>query len=387
MEHRVVSGGGYASVWQETERVPLVLTPLPGGGSLAEGDWAVERLAAIDGTYEIRVVAECTEEFSTSPFDTSTTGAIRGDVDVTPPTLLAFTSSSLGDTFGAGDHFTLLFSEPVVCSGHLADGVTTPTFRAQINYEGGSLTTDAGQLTHACQGNEVKLAAPGLAANLLAASVEVVVHPGLYDVAGNPFAAADVKQPLQNSSAAVERGEVRSKLAGLGSQSASINAKISSASNRTQDLVLNLKSDVGDLKSDVGDLKSDVGALNESLSHTMKQSNAEMKGVIASLTAMVASLLQASGVVETVQFPTCAGAALYSFNRYIRGSVPLDDATLAAAATAAGCAGKCLEVPSCAAFSFGDGHGCRLANKGMGVGDYDVGGRSQLYVRLAECSE
>jgi len=379
MEHRTVSRGGHATPWRDTEseRVGLALSHLADGTSLATGAWKINRGTAIDGTYEIRVVAECTAEVSTSPFDTSTTGTIRGDVDVTRPSLLAFTSTSLAETFSAGDHFTLLFSEPVVCSGYLADGKTTPKLKIQINYKGGSLTTDSGELVYACHGNEVRLGHTGLAVGLVASGVEVVVYPGIYDVAGNLLTddAGGVKQPLKNSRAAVERGEVRSKLDGLAGQSdrqsASIKAEVGAASNTTQDLVLNLKSDV----------KSQMDALNQS----NQQSNTEMKGAIASLATMVASLLQASGV-ETVQFPTCAGPALYSFGRYIKARVPRSAATPAAAATAATCADRCLKVPACTAFSFSAGDGCRLANRDLGT-DYDFNVRSRLHVRLTECTK
>jgi len=195
-----------------------------------------------------------------------------------------------------------------------------------------------------------------------------------------------VTQPLKNSRAAVERGEVRSKLEGLASQSErqsasiknEVEAEVGSASNTTQDLVLHLNAE----------LKSQMNALNQSNQQSnadLQQSNTEMKGAIASLATMVASLLRASGVEAAVQFPTCDGPALHSFGRYIKGRVPSRKATLVPAATAAVCAAECLEVAGCTAFSFAPGNDCHLASKG-GKGNYEIGGaRSKFYKRLAEC--
>jgi len=263
-----------------------------------------------------------------------------------------------------------------VCSGYLADGKTTPKLKIQINYKGGSLTTDSGELVYACHGNEVRLGHTGLAVGLVASGVEVVVYPGIFDVAGNPLTddAGGVKQPLKNSRAAVERGEVRSKLEGLARQSDrikasikdEIEAEVGAASNTTQELVLNLK--------------NQMDALNQS----NQQSNTEMKGAIASLAAMVASLMRAGGV-ETVQFPTCAGPAMYSFARYTRGRVPPASATSAATATSVACASKCLEVATCTAFSFGRVDGCSLAT-GAPSSELSADRTSQFFVRLEKCS-
>ena len=164
----------------------------------------------------------------------------------------------------------------------------------------------------------------------------------------------------------------------------SVSAKVGSASNKTQDLVLNLKSDVSDVKTDVSDVKTDVSDVKSHLD-ALNQSNAETKGAIASLTSMVAILLQANGV-EPGRFPSCPGPALYSFARHIKGGVPRGAATPVAAATAAVCAGKCLEAPACTAFSFSAGDGCRLATRDLGT-DYDFTVRSRLHVRLTECTK
>ena len=129
-----------------------------------------------------------------------------------------------------------------------------------------------------------------------------------------------------------------------------------------------------------GDVKNQMNALNQS----NQRSNAEMKGAIASLAAMVASLMRAGGV-ETVQFPTCAGPAMYSFARCVRGRVPPAAATSAAAATAAVCASKCLEVATCTAFSFGRSDGCSLAT-GAPSSELSEDRTSQFLVRLEKCS-
>ena len=193
------------------------------------------------------------------------------------------------------------------------------------------------------------------------------------------------KQQIERKLSAVN-GSLGAKFDGVSAKFDGVSAKFDGVSAK--------------IDSTNADVKSQMDALNQSLSRDMKQSNAEikqsnaeikqsnteMKGAIASLAAMMASLLRASGVEAAMQFPACAGPALYSFGRYIKGRVPRGAATLTAAATAATCADQCLKVPTCTAFSFGAGDGCRLANRDLGT-DYDFGVRSQLHVRLTECTK
>ena len=212
LEYRAVTSDGYTSVWQDTDRVELETVP-PGndGTMLGVGAWSINRDLFNSGTYDIRIVAECTEESSSSPFDTSTSSTIRGIVDTKPPSLIGFESTSQTDSFSDGDRFTLRFSEHVVCSGFLVDGVTMARVDAQITYTGGSLTTASGQLDYACEGAEMTLSVlvdtisdenvGGAFGD--AAGVQVRVFAGIYDTAGNPL--EPVRRGLRKSRAAAER--------------------------------------------------------------------------------------------------------------------------------------------------------------------------------------
>ena len=413
LEWRVVHGPGAHSTWHgldTNEAVPLA----PGGGRLFTGSWNVRTME--DSAYEIRVVAECTELPSSRPYDSSTTGTVRGVVDRAGPELLTFTTSSFSDVFAEGDHFILTFTETIVCHGYLADanrgnGLTTAALELLVSFGGKKSFKSGplpGNLDYACEGNELKVSAPAFTAatarDVAGEEISVKIFGGLYDRHGNGVVPVDGKvlasgrageeRQLIAREVAAGKKQIGQKLSAVngslgalvGAKFDGVSAKIGSANNKTQDLVLNLEAE---LKSDVGDLKSDVknqmDALNQSNAE-IKQSNTEMKGAIASLAAMMASLLRASGVEAAMQFPACAGPALYSFGRYIKGRVPRGAATLTAAATAATCADQCLKVPTCTAFSFGAGDGCRLANRDLGT-DYDFGVRSQLHVRLTECTK
>ena len=241
-------------------------------------------------------------------------------------------------------------------------------------------------LDYSCEGVTMRISLPddddaaaaynALTGTRVSVTIDTDASGGLYDTAGNA-AVPIIDRALAAGRAQLDRRAIATKVDGVEMKVESVGAKVGSASNKTQDLVLNLKSDVSDVKTDVSDVKSHLDALN--------QSNAETKGAIASLTSMVAILLQANGV-EPGRFPSCPGPALYSFARHIKGGVPRGAATPVAAATAAVCAGKCLEAPACTAFSFSAGDGCRLATRDLGT-DYDFTVRSRLHVRLTECTK
>ena len=368
LDYRMVFHDGFKSRWHSS-MVPASDRVFLGKGAngVYSGAFAVAETMD-DGAYEVRAVAECTEEASSSPHDTSATTPIKGLVDREAPTLVSFTSSSLSGRHGAGDVFVLTFSEEVVCKGRLADGEERATVKMAIDFGvKASYTVAAKQLKYSCEGARMTVSVPHPHEPDASAGTEVpsitIEKRGVVDVAGNPLERIDSWRLV-----AGRAGEERQMIAGkVDSAEASINT--------------NVNDKVSGVETKITSMESNLNQSNHEAHREMQQSNT----AIASLAAMVASLLQASGV-ETVQFPTCAGPALYSFGRYIKARVPRSAATPAAAATAATCADRCLKVPACTAFSFSAGDGCRLANRDLGT-DYDFNVRSRLHVRLTECTK
>ena len=165
LDYRMVFHDGFKSRWHSS-MVPASDRVFLGKGAngVYSGAFTVVKTMD-DGAYEVRAVAECTEEASSSPHDTSATAAIKGLVDREPPALVSFTSSSLSSTHGAGDVFTLTFSEDVVCQGRLVDGEGRAGVKMTVDFGGGvSCTVAAKQLRYSCAGARMTVAvAPSLA--------------------------------------------------------------------------------------------------------------------------------------------------------------------------------------------------------------------------------
>ena len=221
LEWRVVHGPGAHSTWHgldTNEAVPLA----PGGGALFTGSWNVRTMQ--DSAYEIRVVAECTEQPSSSPHDSSITGTIGGVVDRAGPELLTFTTSSFSNVFAEGDHFILTFTETIVCHGYLADanqgnGLTTAALELLISFGGKTSFKSGplpGNLDYACQGNELKVSAPAFTAatarDVAGEEVSVKIFGGLYDRHGNGVVPVDGKV-LASGRAGEERQLIDEKVA------------------------------------------------------------------------------------------------------------------------------------------------------------------------------
>ena len=116
LEHRMLFDSGLASNWVGFATNEQTVLDRQGDGSFYSGSWDMTESMA-DGTYEVRVVAECSEGFSTASYDSAATLPLRGVVDRVAPELLSFTSTSLSNVYATGDHFILTFSESIVCTG------------------------------------------------------------------------------------------------------------------------------------------------------------------------------------------------------------------------------------------------------------------------------
>ena len=189
-DYREDLGMGFSTRWISQVAPTDVITTV-GASDTYAGKWTPPESLA-DGLYEIRAVAECTEEASSKPFDSTTTPVVRGILDRTEPKLLSFTSSSMTKEHSPGDHFTLKFSEPIVCDGNLVDEVTRAFLDATLTIgAGGSAvyTIAARTLKHSCEGAEMTLSTPtftpAASASLEDKTVSLTFTKGPWDAAGN----------------------------------------------------------------------------------------------------------------------------------------------------------------------------------------------------------
>jgi len=434
LDYRMVFHDGFKARWHSSTVDVSDRTVLASGANgVYTGDFAVTDTMD-DGVYELRAVAECTEEASSSPHDQSSTTSIKGLVDRELPVLVSFTSSSMSDRHGAGDVFVLTFSEDVVCQGRLVDGERRTTVSMAIDFgvpAEASYTVVAEQLKYSCEGGRMTVSVPHphTPDASAGAAIPMLSISGIVDFAGNALEAI-TSRPLETGRAGEERNIIASNVASVNqslsrkikqsnaeimgtvalvNQSLSHEVKLSSAeikgtiAQSNTEIESSMASVSASIKAESASIKNEVEAKVGAASNTtqdlvlnlksdvknqmnaLNQSNTEMKGAIASLAAMVASLLRASGAA-TPAFPVCKDRpAMYSFARYTRGRVPPASATSAAAATSVACASKCLEVATCTAFSFGRVDGCSLAT-GAPSSELSADRTSQFFVRLEKCS-
>ena len=215
LDYRMVLADGFRSQWaSNTARKPLAETESD-QFAISQG-WKITP-SFPDGVYEIRAVAECSEFASDDPFDRSETPAVQGVIDRKKPELLAFVSSSLGDSPTAGDYFVLTYSEDVICSGVLVDGNTRVTVKLELTSGTSKWAAKSGQLLYSCDGAEITFSIEPGATQLLQGrgAVEVTVG-GVYDAAGNP--ASETTRKLMQGQAAKEQANLKAELTEVNSK-------------------------------------------------------------------------------------------------------------------------------------------------------------------------
>ena len=282
LDYRMVFHDGFKSRWHSS-MVPASDRVFLGKGAngVYSGAFAVAETMD-DGAYEVRAVAECTEEASSSPHDTSATTPIKGLVDREAPTLVSFTSSSLSGRHGAGDVFVLTFSEEVVCKGRLADGEERATVKMAINFGvKASYTVAAKQLKYSCEGARMTVSVPHPHEPDASAGTEVpsitIEKRGVVDVAGNPLERIDGRRLV-----AGRAGEERQMIAGkVDSAEASINT--------------NVNDKVSGVETKITGVETKIIGMESNLNQSNHEAHREIKASITSLASMVASLVKAGG--------------------------------------------------------------------------------------------
>ena len=355
------------------------------GGALHEGAWNVETMP--NGQYEIRVVAECTEEPSFNAYDSSRTSVVGGFVDQSAPELLSFMTSSMSDTLAPGDHFVLVFTEEVVCSGFISDasssnGLTLSGLQLKITFgtaESYTTGTLRGSLDYSCQGNQIKVSIPTFstadAAKLAGEAIKLEIIKGLYDIHGNAAAPVADRQ-LEIGQAGEERQQIDRKVGNVGVAVADANDRITS-----------VNSSLASLRDGVEGQHKDLLSINTSLSASLGAKYDNLESKVASLATMMQTMLNqfsTNGQAPAPLFATCAGPALYSFNTYLRGSFSPSSATsLGYTANSDVCAAKCIDDAKCAAFSFDRKSLCMalLRSNDAELGSQLDRGRAKIYAR------
>ena len=300
--------------------------------------------------------------------------------------------------FAVGDHFILTFTETIVCHGYLADanqgnGLTTAALELLVSFGGKKSFKSGplpGNLDYACQGNELKVSAPAFTAttarDVAGEEISIKIFGGLYDRHGNGVVPVDGKV-LASGRAGEERQQIDGKIT-------AVDQKMSRKFEGL-DTKLGTKFDGVDTKFDGVDTKfegvdaslKDVDAKLDAKFDSVDAKFAALSNTLAQVLKSIAGMGSSAdgGAKADAGFPVCTGPALCSFARHIRGRVPAAAATTAAAATAAVCASKCLEVATCAAFSFGRSDGCILAT-GPPSSELSGDRTSRFLVRLEKCS-
>ena len=346
LQYRTVTGVNKRSPWQGMDT-----------SAIASGTWTP---ALLDGEYEIRAVAECTEEFSSKAYDTSTTSLVRGVFDRFAPELVSLTTSSHSNALSPGDFITLQFSEDVVCRPLVLE--ITVAFGASSSY-----SLKSSQLKRTCTGSAVTVAlldfTSDSAAEVAGEQITVSVS-GLYDKGGNVGVVA--ARPLDNGQAGLERQAIDRKADGIKDQLTDFNATLQ------------------------GTLTAQFHAVRKNITDHVDENDKKLDEKLKAILKIVSGI-QNSSVGGAGRFPDC-DTDMASFGRYITGTVSSEFSEKAADVPKPfDCAKLCLDNDDCVAFGFNQGNfACMLgvADESIAIGSvYTYSRGFRFYNRLASCPE
>ena len=363
LQYRMVTGVNKRSAWEGMDTQ-----------AITSGAWTPTLL---DGEYEIRAVAECTEEFSSKTYDTSKTSVVRGVFDRVAPELVSLTTASHSNALSPGDFITLKFSEDVVCRPLELD--ITVAFGTSSSY-----SLKSSQLKQTCTGSEVTVVlldfTPDAAAEVAGEQITVSVS-GLYDNGGN--VATIAARPLRSGQAGLDRQAIARKADAMKVQIIDFNATL-------QDKLTAQFKGVDARLDAVGKNMSAERALITD--HVDKKLDQVDKKLDEKLNAILQIVSDTKNGAAAGRFPVCEGPEMASFGRYVSGTVSSTFSEKAADVPKAfNCAKLCLDNDMCVAFGFSQStFACVL---GVADGSIDIGRvytyarRFKFYNRLTSCSE
>ena len=343
LEHRIAFDSGLASSWVGFATNEQTVLGPQGGGSFYSGTWKITESMA-DGNYEVRVVAECSEGFSTASYDSSVTSTLRGVVDRVVPELLSFVSTSLSNVYATGDHFVLTFSEDIVCTGFVNADVRADL---ELRIDFGTVATyvvggQPGNLDYACKGNTITVSAPPFTvdvANEIAAKgthvpIKVTLS-GLTDTAGNSIE-TDTTKVMTNGRAGEERQIIAEKVDDVKS---------------VIDIVQS------DLTGHINGVETNLNGVETNLTGHMDAVETKIEDLGAkfdALSSLVKGLQSGGAASGLADWPSCGDTALASFNRHVRGTIsslnPMAVTDEGAVASVGGCASACTGSSSCTGY-------------------------------------